>query len=272
MPELPEVETTRRGIAPALEGRRIIAAIVREPRLRWRIPRELPGLLAGRRIHAVRRRAKYILVDLDRGSLILHLGMSGNLRVLPADTPVLIHDHVDLQLDSGLALRFNDPRRFGCLLHVMDDPLMHKLLQGLAPEPLDDSFDGEYLLCAFRGRKMAIKHLVMNNKLVVGVGNIYASESLFRARIDPRTPAGKLKLEQLNKLAKAIKQVLRMAIKAGGTTLRDYVGANGDPGYFKQKLYVYERAGEACRVCRGPIKQFNQGQRSTYFCPRCQKR
>ena len=271
MPELPEVETTRRGIAPALEGRRIRTVIVREPRLRWPVPRNLNRLLTGQRVRQVRRRAKYLLIDLERGSLIVHLGMSGSLRVLPRDTAVIAHDHVDIVLDSGQALRFNDPRRFGCVLHVSDDPLEHKLLHKLAPEPLEPEFSGEYLARAFGKRRTAIKHLVMNGQLVTGVGNIYASEALFRARIDPRRPGYRVKLPELQRLAKAIKQVLTMAIKAGGTTLRDYVGANGDPGYFKQKLYVYERAGKPCRRCKTPIRHLVQGQRSTYFCPECQK-
>lgn len=270
MPELPEVETTRRGIAPALKHRRVRSVIVREPRLRWRVPRNLNGLLAGQRIRAVRRRAKYLLIDLDRGSVILHLGMSGNLRVLPAETALLAHDHVDIVLDSGMALRFNDPRRFGCLLFAKGDPLHHKLLHKLAPEPLGSSFDGAYLQQALRGRKTAIKPLLMNGQLVVGVGNIYASEALFRARIDPRRPGHRLTPAQLQKLARAIKQVLGMAIRAGGTTLRDYVGANGDPGYFRQRLYVYERKDKPCRRCGTPIRHMVQAQRSTYFCPSCQ--
>jgi formamidopyrimidine-DNA glycosylase len=270
MPELPEVETTRRGIAPALERRRIRAAVVRERRLRWAVPRNLGALLAGQRIRAVRRRAKYLLIDLERGSLILHLGMSGSLRVLPPDTPLLAHDHLDIVLDSGLALRFNDPRRFGCALFVPGDPLEHKLLRRLAPEPLEDAFTGEYLLQAFRGRRTTIKHLLMNSRLVVGVGNIYASEALFRARIDPRRAGCKLTLPELQRLARAVKQVLNLAIRAGGTTLRDYVGANGDPGYFRQKLYVYERADRPCRRCRTAVRHLVQGQRSTYYCPGCQ--
>jgi formamidopyrimidine-DNA glycosylase len=271
MPELPEVETTRRGIAPALEGRRIRTIIVREPRLRWPVPRNLNRLLTGQRVSAVRRRAKYLLIDLERGSLIVHLGMSGSLRVLPPDTTLIAHDHIDIVLDSGQALRFNDPRRFGCVLHVAGDPLEHKLLRRLAPEPLEPSFTGEYLFDTFRGRRTAIKHLLMNGQLVVGVGNIYASEALFRAGIDPRRPGHRVTLAESKRLASAIKQVLTMAIKAGGTTLRDYVGANGDPGYFKQKLYVYERDGKPCRRCRTPIRHLVQGQRSTYFCPECQQ-
>ena len=271
MPELPEVETTRRGIAPALEGRRIAAVVVREPRLRWPVPKTLAPAAAGQAIRGVRRRAKYLLIDLEGGSLILHLGMSGSLRVLPPATPLATHDHVDILLDSGLALRFNDPRRFGSLLWVDGDPLAHPLLRRLAPEPLDAGFNAEYLERVTRRRRVAIKQLLMNSQMVVGVGNIYASEALFRARINPRRVAGRLKRAQLARLARAIKAVLNLAIKVGGTTLRDYVGADGNPGYFRQKLYVYERTGKPCRVCRTPIRQFTQGQRSTYYCPSCQK-
>jgi formamidopyrimidine-DNA glycosylase len=197
--------------------------------------------------------------------------MSGSLRVLPPETPLLDHDHVDILLDSGLALRFNDPRRFGSLLWTRTDPLTHPLLRRLAPEPLEPAFDTDYLYAASRGRRVAIKQFLMNSHVVVGVGNIYASEALFRARIHPRRAAGRLKREQAAKLVRAIRSVLINAIRVGGTTLRDYVGADGNPGYFRQKLYVYERARKACRVCRTPIRQITQGQRSTYFCPKCQK-
>jgi formamidopyrimidine-DNA glycosylase len=271
MPELPEVETTRRGIAPAVVGHKIVRAIVREPRLRWRVPRSLAAEVAGQSVGALRRRAKYLIFDLDRGALILHLGMSGSLRLLPAETIHLAHDHVDLVLDSGLCLRFNDPRRFGSLLWTTKDPLAHPLLASLGPEPLSNEFDGEYLAKAAKGRRVAIKQLLMNSQIVVGVGNIYASEALFRARIRPRRAAGRLRREEFDALAKAIKEVLADAIRAGGTTLRDYMNAQGMPGYFSQELFVYERLDEPCRICRTPIKHFVQGQRSTYFCPRCQR-
>jgi len=271
MPELPEVETTRRGIEPATAGRRIIAAVVREPRLRWPVPADLGAHVANRRISAVRRRAKYLLLVLDEGALIVHLGMSGSLRVLPAATPVLRHDHFDLVLDSGQCLRFNDPRRFGSLHYTADDPLEHPLLRRLAPEPLEAAFDGTYLARAARGRGVAIKQLLMNAAVVVGVGNIYANEALFRARIDPRRPAGRISPARLDRLCTAVKDVLSEAIVAGGTTLRDYVDPTGMPGYFRQRLYVYERAGEPCRLCRTPIRQIRQGQRSTYYCPACQR-
>lgn len=271
MPELPEVETTRRGIVPWVAGRVVERIIVREPRLRWRVPQELPNAAAGKRVLDLRRRAKYLLFDLENGTMILHLGMSGSLRVLPAAPEPLLHDHVDIVLDSGACLRFNDPRRFGSLLWTTEDPLLHPLLRSLAPEPLSDEFDGEYLAQSARGRSVAIKQLVMNSQIVVGVGNIYASEALFRAGIRPRRAAGRLKRAEFDALAKSIKQVLREAIREGGTTLRDYVNPEGMPGYFRQKLYVYERAGEPCRVCKTAIRHLVQGQRSTYFCQRCQR-
>jgi formamidopyrimidine-DNA glycosylase len=271
MPELPEVETTRRGVAPAAVGRRISEIVVREPRLRWRVPRQLPRAAAGQHVLDVRRRAKYLLFDLEHGALILHLGMSGSLRVTPATTPPLLHDHVDIALDSGVCLRFNDPRRFGSLLWTDADPLAHPLLASLAPEPLSAEFNGEYLTRAAKGRSAPIKQLVMNSRVVVGVGNIYASEALFRAGIRPRRAAGRIKRTEFDALAREIKAVLKDAIRAGGTTLRDYINPQGMPGYFRQKLYVYERAGEACRRCATPIRTFVQGQRSTYFCPSCQK-
>src|SRR5262245_31839152 len=271
MPELPEVETTRRGIAPSVSGRVIERIIVREPRLRWRVPRDLPDLAAGQRVRDLRRRAKYLLFDLERGTMILHLGMSGSLRLLPSSTLALPHDHVDIVLDSGVCVRFNDPRRFGSLLWTSDDPLSHPLLESLAPEPLSSAFNGEYLARAAQGRRVAIKQLLMNSQLVVGVGNIYASEALFRAGIRPRRAAGRLTRAEFDALAKAVKDVLRDAIRSGGTTLRDYINPEGMPGYFRQKLFVYERAGEPCRICRTPIRQLVQGQRSTYYCAKCQK-
>jgi formamidopyrimidine-DNA glycosylase len=270
MPELPEVETTCRGIAQAIVGRRIDKVIVREPRLRWRLPDTFATLLTGQRVHTVRRRAKYIVVEADRGALIVHLGMSGSLRVLPCDSAALKHDHVDIVLDSGLCLRFNDPRRFGSMHYTEEPPERHPLLRRLAPEPLGQEFHAAYLETKTRRRKVAIKHLVMNGNLVVGVGNIYASESLFRAGIRPSRPAGRVKRAELVRLVRAIKSVLQAAIRAGGTTLRDYVNSDGMPGYFRQKLYVYERTGLPCRKCKTPIKQIAQGQRSTYYCPRCQ--
>jgi formamidopyrimidine-DNA glycosylase len=271
MPELPEVETTRRGIEPWLVGRRIRALTVREWRLRWRVPRSLPARLAGARIRSVGRRAKYLLVETDAGTLILHLGMSGSLRILDSVTPPLAHDHLDLVLDSGRCLRFNDPRRFGCLLFTTADPARHKLLAALAVEPLSDAFTGEALWRKARGRRAAIKTFVMDSRVVAGVGNIYASEALFRAGIRPSLAAGRVSRARMDALAAAIREVLTEAIGAGGTTLRDYVDASGTPGYFRQRLFVYERTGKPCRRCRTPIRQLTQGQRSTYWCPRCQR-
>ena len=271
MPELPEVETTRRGIEPHVLGRRVVALAVHEPRLRWRVDASMPAAVAGQRVSGVRRRAKYLLIDLERGSLLLHLGMSGSLRVMPGDTPRLTHDHVDLLLDSGQTLRFNDPRRFGSLHWLTEDPARHPLLRDLAPEPLGDDFDAAYLHRVSRGRRVAIKQLVMNSQLVVGVGNIYASEALFRAGVRPGRAARSLTRDDCARLVKAIRAVLAMAIRFGGTTLRDYVGADGRPGYFRRKLYVYERGGEPCRRCGMPIRQLVQGQRSTYYCPSCQR-
>jgi formamidopyrimidine-DNA glycosylase len=271
VPELPEVETTRRGIAPALEGRTIREVLVRERRLRWALPRGFEAHLTGRRVLEVGRRAKYLLVRTDAGTLIVHLGMSGSLRVLPASTPPLTHDHVDLVLDSGQCVRFNDPRRFGSMHFVAGDPHEHALLRSLAPEPLSAAFDGATLHARARKRRVAVKLFLMDAKTVVGVGNIYASEALFRAGVSPRRAAGRLSRAQHDRIARAIKDVLGAAIDVGGTTLRDYVNADGMPGYFRQKLYVYERAGEPCRVCGTPIRHCVQGQRSTYWCPTCQK-
>jgi formamidopyrimidine-DNA glycosylase len=270
VPELPEVETTRRGIEPHVVGKRIARLLVHDRRLRWPVDAQISSAVAGRSIRSAGRRAKYLLLETEAGTLILHLGMSGSLRVLPASTPRIAHDHVDIELDSGQTLRFNDPRRFGSLF-LSADPASHPLLKHLAPEPLEAEFDGAYLYRITRRRSVAIKQLLMNSRLVVGVGNIYASEALFRARIRPRRQARSLKLQECARLARAIKATLSLAVMVGGTTLRDYVGADGNPGYFRQKLYVYERASKPCRVCRHVVRQFTQGQRSTYWCAHCQK-
>ena len=271
MPELPEVETTRRGVEPHVVGRRIVALSLHEPRLRWRVPDSLPAQVAGQKILLAGRRAKYLLIELESGTLLLHLGMSGSLRVLPAQTPRLTHDHFDLLLDSGQTLRFNDPRRFGSLHYTTEAVAQHPLLVRLAPEPFDEAFNTEYLWRVTRKRSVTIKQLIMNSSLVVGVGNIYASEALFRARVRPRREARSLSREEIKRLVRSIRTVLNEAIRTGGTTLRDYLNADGNPGYFKQKLFVYERSGEPCRKCRTPIRQLTQGQRSTYYCPSCQK-
>ena len=271
MPELPEVETTRRGLARHVRQRRIAALEVYEPRLRWPITSDLPKLLAGQRIERVGRRAKYLLLGLESGTLLLHLGMSGNLRAVPADTPRLRHDHFDLRLDSGLALRFNDPRRFGSLLYTRGEPGEHRLLAELGPEPFAAAFNADYLFRITRGRRVAIKQLLMNSRLVVGVGNIYASEALFRARIRPGRQARSLSRADAARLVRAVRLVLRQAIRARGTTLRDYLGTDGAPGYFRQRLHVYERRGKPCRRCGTPVRGTTHGQRSTYYCPSCQK-
>ena len=270
MPELPEVENTRRGLARHVRGRRIVALSVYEPRLRWRIDAQLAARLSRQTIRRIGRRAKYLLLELESGTLLLHLGMSGNLRVVPAATARLKHDHFDLLLDSGQALRFNDPRRFGSLIYS-EDPAQHPLLKGLGPEPLTGAFDAEYLWRITRRRRLAIKQLLMNSRLVVGVGNIYASEALFRARIRPQRAARRVSRTEAARLVRGVRTVLRQAIRSGGTTLRDYLGADGAPGYFRQKLYVYERAGKPCRRCGTAVRALTQGQRSTYYCPSCQK-
>jgi formamidopyrimidine-DNA glycosylase len=271
MPELPEVETTRRGIRPALVGRRIESLELRERRLRWPVEPRLPAKVAGQRVVDVHRRAKYLLIELERGTLIAHLGMSGSLRVMPAGAPRLLHDHYDLVLDSGRCLRFNDPRRFGSLHWCTGDPAAHVLLANLGPEPLEPTFDAGYLARRARGRKVAVKLFLMDQRVVVGVGNIYASEALFRAGVRPRRAAGRLSRAEWVRVVEAIRAVLEEAIRQGGTTLRDYVSADGTPGYFRQELYVYERAGEPCRRCATPVRYLVQGQRSTYYCPTCQR-
>ena len=252
-------------------GRTILAFDLREPRLRWPVSPDLAAAVAGQRVTDVERRAKYLLIRLERGTLIAHLGMSGSLRVMPAGSPRLLHDHYDLVFDSGQCLRFNDPRRFGSLHWCTGNPQDHPLLAGLGPEPLDDAFGPSQLAARARGRKAAVKLFLMDQRVVVGVGNIYASEALFRAGVRPRRAAGRVRPAEWERITAAIKAVLGDAIRQGGTTLRDYVNADGTPGYFRQKLYVYERSGEPCRRCDTPIRHLVQGQRSTYFCPQCQK-
>src|SRR5690606_266619 len=251
--------------------RLITRLTVHDPRLRWRVDPKLAEWARGQRIHAVQRRAKYLLLQLERGYLLLHLGMSGSLRVLPVRTAREPHDHFDLEMDSGWLLRFNDPRRFGSLHHWPGNPAEHVLLRRLGPEPLEDAFDGAYLHRVLRGRRVAVKLAIMNAQLVVGVGNIYASEALFRAGIRPGRAARSLTRAGCAALAQAIKAVLLDAIAAGGTSLRDFMGADGSPGYFAQKLFVYGRAGEPCLTCGTPIRHRVMGQRATYWCPSCQR-
>ena len=270
MPELPEVETTRRGIAPHIIGATISKVIVRDRRLRWPVARNINKLLAGQRVTRVDRRAKYLLIYTEGACLILHLGMSGSLRVIKKETPLQKHDHVDIIFASGTTLRFRDPRRFGSIHVTSGDPLKHELLKHLGPEPLGDEFNGRYLYEKSRGRKQAVKAFIMDSRIVVGVGNIYACEALYAAGISPLRRAGAVSLERYERLARAIKDVLNNAIRWGGTTLRDYVSGDGNPGFFERELRVYGKGGTPCPVCKGPIRQIRQGQRSTFYCPRCQ--
>lgn len=270
MPELPEVETTRRGIAPSVQGHVIERVLLRRGDLRWPIPRTIRTALPGQRVEAVERRAKYLLLHTQAGSALLHLGMSGSLRVLEADTPPRAHDHYDLVLDSGKALRFNDPRRFGCLLWQKPDEV-HPLLRALGPEPLSQDFDGDRLWQRSRGRSAAVKTFLMDQSIVVGVGNIYASEALFAAGIHPKRAAGSVSRARYAKLADEVQRILLHAITRGGTTLRDFLAPDGAPGYFEQELFVYGRAGEPCKVCGTPIGSAVIGQRATYWCRTCQR-
>ena len=271
MPELPEVETTLRGIAPHLTGQHIKDVHIRQPQLRWPIPKALPQLLPDRTICSLRRRGKYLLLTFDHGTLMLHLGMSGSLRILTAGTQPDKHDHFDLVLDNGKLMRLRDPRRFGAVLWHAGDIDQHPLLRDLGPEPLEKNFDAEYLYRATRKRSAAIKQVIMDSHVVVGVGNIYANEALFRAGIRPTLAAGKLSKPRCAKLVDTIRQTLKEAIKQGGSTLRDFVNSDGEPGYFQQSYWVYGRAHEPCRKCGTLVRQIRQGQRSSFYCPTCQK-
>ena len=275
MPELPEVETARRGLLPHVAGRRVGHVRLRRPDLRWPIPREVEDLLPGQRVEAIRRRAKYLLLDTAAGSALLHLGMSGSLRVLPEDTPVRAHDHVDIGLEGldgapDRVLRFNDPRRFGCLLWQAPGDV-HPLLAGLGPEPLSDDFDGDYLFSRSRGRAAPVKTFLMDQAVVVGVGNIYAAEALFIAGISPLRPAGKVSRARYVALAEAVKAILAHAIARGGTTLRDFLSPDGAPGYFEQELLAYGRGGAPCPRCGRPMRQALVGQRASVWCGHCQR-
>ena len=270
MPELPEVETTVRGVRPVVVGRQIHRVVVRERRLRWPVSRGLNRTLSGQHVASVSRRAKYILLNFSHGTLMIHLGMSGRLRVFPADTPYVKHDHVDFMLDSGKVLRFHDPRRFGSILWVAGGAAHSRLLKNLGPEPFDKALTGRALHRLSRGRKISIKQFIMDGRVIVGVGNIYASEALYRSGIRPGRAAGRVTLYRFDQLLDAIKQVLSEAIKAGGTTLRDYSRVTGEPGYFERSLDVYERAGCPCVICATSIRRKVIGQRASYYCPRCQ--
>lgn len=271
VPELPEVETTRRGIEPFVVGRTVRQLIVRQCALRWPVPDDLPELVAGQTVQGLARRGKYLLLRLGAGTVIIHLGMSGSLRLCAPGQPPRKHDHVDLVVDQDLVLRFHDPRRFGCWLWSAEDPSRHPLLAGLGPEPFDATFSGDYLHAISRQRSSAVKALIMDHRVVVGVGNIYANEALFRAGIDPRRSARRIAVGRYRRLAGATRAVLEDALAAGGTTLRDFVNEQGSPGYFQQTLSVYGRAGELCRRCGATIKALRLGQRSTFYCPRCQR-
>ena len=277
MPELPEVEVIRRGIVSQLEGHCIAGVTIRNPNLRWPVPLDLGQTLCGLKIEKVMRRGKYLLFDCGKGTLILHLGMSGSLRLLPASSTASAttapqkHDHVDLILENGMTLRFKDPRRFGAMLWSPADVFCHKLLAQLGPEPLTDAFNGNLLYKKTRGRSASIKEILMNSRIVAGVGNIYANEALFRAGINPTIAAGRLGVTRCERLAQAVKEILSLAIKAGGSSLRDFVGSDGNPGYFQQQYWVYGRTGQPCRKCGTNIGQIRQGQRSSFYCPRCQR-
>ncbi|MGH8426928.1 MAG: bifunctional DNA-formamidopyrimidine glycosylase/DNA-(apurinic or apyrimidinic site) lyase [Gammaproteobacteria bacterium] len=270
MPELPEVETTRRGLEPHVVGRRIAALVVRERRLRQPIPCGLEAHLAGAGITGVARRGKYLLLATDRGSVLAHLGMSGSLRIVNAETAPALHDHYDLVLANGRAVRYRDPRRFGLLLWAGCTPDRHPLLAGLGPEPLGPDFDGTCLLRLSRGRRVPVKAFLMDSAIVAGVGNIYANESLFRAGIHPRRAAGRIGAARYEDLARAIRAILAEAIEQGGTTLRDFVAAEGAPGYFRIRLAVYDRAGTPCPRCATSIRCEVIAQRASYYCPHCQ--
>lgn len=270
MPELPEVETTRRGIAPHVLGRRVACLRLRVPALRWPIPDELSQVLPGQAITAVERRAKYLLLDTRIGAAVVHLGMSGMLRVLPADRPAQRHDHVDIVLDSGQMLRLTDPRRFGSLLWQPSGSV-HPLLAGLGPEPLSEAFDGDHLWQLSRGRRAPVKTFLMDQAVVVGVGNIYAAEALFQAGIHPLRAAGRVSRQRYRDLAKAVQVILAAAIRRGGTTLRDFLNPDGAPGYFEQELFVYGREGEPCRICGTRLRSLRLGNRASCYCPVCQR-
>ena len=271
MPELPEVETTRLGITPHITGQTIKNVIVRNKNLRWPITAILKKDLMGRQFEKIDRRGKYLLCYTDHGCMIMHLGMSGSLRIINKNIKPEKHDHLDIMFASGNILRFHDPRRFGSVIWTRKDPLQHKLIKDLGPEPLSKDFNGTWLYKRSRKRTQAIKNFIMDSHHVVGVGNIYASESLFLAGISPKRKAGNVSLERYERLTKAIKKILKQSIKQGGTTLRDFFNSEGKPGYFQQQLNVYGRAGQPCKKCKSKIKEIKLGQRSSFYCPVCQR-
>lgn len=271
MPELPEVETTRRGISRHVVGKEIIQAVIRNARLRYPVPRRLTRVLPGKTIRRIDRHGKYLLLRTSGGTIIIHLGMSGNLRIVASAAPYEKHDHVEFKFAGGHSLRLRDPRRFGLVLWTSFDPLQHPLLNGLGPEPLSDIFSGHYLFQRSRRRKQPVKQFIMDASIVMGVGNIYANEALFMAGIHPLRPAGRISEQRYEGLARAIKDVLREAVTQGGTTLRDFFNGEGKPGYFQHSLQVYGREGMPCSMCGGPLHHIRQGQRSSYYCTRCQR-
>lgn len=271
MPELPEVETTKRGISTHVKNQRVREVILRRKNLRWPITPSLSKELPGQSINSVNRRGKYLLLATDKGTLIIHLGMSGSLRIVNTGQAASKHDHVDIIFGNRQVLRYTDPRRFGCILWIKSDINQHPLLNSLGPEPLGGEFNADYLFGKSRNRNAAIKTFIMDSKIVVGVGNIYANESLFLAGINPKRRAGKISLARYTKLVDCIKLVLQQAIDVGGTTLRDFTDSKGNPGYFTQSLKVYGRKGEACNNCGQVLKEIRLGQRSTVYCPACQR-
>ena len=271
VPELPEVETTRRGISPLVVGRKISKVSVRERRLRQPVPRNIAATLTGQILLAVERRSKYLLFCFDNGTLIVHLGMSGSLRIVEAQTTLRKHDHVEIRFGEHLCLRLHDPRRFGLMVWTRESPSTHALLNHLGPEPWDEEFTPEYLHESAKGRKLAVKNFIMDGRIVVGVGNIYASESLHRAGIHPSRAAGRVSKARFRDLITSVQAVLEEALTVGGTTLRDFVKSDGEPGYFALELKVYGRAGDPCRGCGAPIRCVVIGQRSSFYCPLCQR-
>ena len=271
MPELPEVETTRRGIRPHIEGRRVSGIIIRQRQLRWPIPKQINDHLRDQPLESISRRGKYLLLRFPSGHLMIHLGMSGSLRILEPGTAAGPHDHVDILFDRQIVLRFTDPRRFGSILWAGPTPAEHPLLCQLGPEPLSVAFNPEYLFARSRGRRSAVKTFIMDSRIVPGVGNIYANEALFQAGLHPKRQAGRIALPRYETLVEQIRTVLESAIRQGGTTLRDFTGSDGRPGYFRQSLMVYGRGGEACRNCGLALREIRLGQRSTVYCTRCQR-
>ncbi len=270
MPELPEVETTCRGIAPYIINQQIQTTIIRQAKLRWPIPDDLPELLSNSFLHAVKRRAKYLLLEFDKGHVLIHLGMSGSLRIVNSNQDFGKHDHIDLVFSNKKALRLTDPRRFGAVLWLGQSPYQHFLLNKLGPEPSSEQFNGSYLYEFSRGRKLSVKQFIMDQQIVAGIGNIYANEALFLSGIRPNRRSGKISTKRYQILAESIKTILEKAIKQGGTTLKDFVGSDGKPGYFSQQLQVYGKAGLPCPSCKTTLKEIKINNRSTIYCQNCQ--